>query len=68
MKILKITKYNKKIKVVNKNNDFIITGPLGILNYKVQEATVLSDLFLNKINLYSFLNKIKNLFKSVSTG
>ncbi len=72
MKILEINKYKKKIKVVKNINNLNIIGPLGNLSlnldYFNKSSLVGSTFFINILSLKFFFNKIKSIFKSVTTG
>lgn len=67
MRIVEINKYNKRIKVTKKQSYLEITGPLGTIQYKLGLDSA-TNLFYEEKSVNFLLNKIKKLFKSVSTG
>jgi len=70
MKIVILNKYKKKIKIVKNLKNFKVIGPLGILEYTFINIISYSDnfFFLNNTSKIFFINKLKMLFRSVSTG
>lgn len=69
MKIIEINKYKKKIKLIKHPTNFEIKGPLGTMYFKYSQLGSNSkNIFINKDSLIFFVNKIKKLFRSVSTG
>jgi hypothetical protein len=64
MIIIKIPKYNKKIKLIQKNNVFFIKGPLGILKFELDTRLIH---FYKKNKFFIFTNKLKNLIKQIKT-
>jgi hypothetical protein len=70
MKIISLNKHKKKIKVVKYCKKFQVTGPLGTLSYDFVDLIDYSDdyFFLNNTSKIFFINKLKMLFRSVSTG
>jgi len=70
MKIIVLNKYKKKIKVIKDLKSFKIIGPLGILNYNFVDLISYSNnfFFLNNTSRIFFINKLKMLFRSVTTG
>lgn len=69
MKLIKFNKYQKKIKVIRDGQNLTVSGPLGTLTHKLKMPS-LGDrgFYLEKDHVNYFSNKIKKLFKSVSTG
>lgn len=67
MKMLEITKYNKRIKIVKQQSCLEVTGPLGTIKYQLT-GDISADLFCKNKSINFLFNKIKKLFKSVSSG
>lgn len=70
MKTIILNKHKKKIKIIKDLKNFKITGPLGTLNYTFIDLIDYSNnyFFLNNTSRIFFINKLKMLFRSVSTG
>lgn len=65
-----ILKNSKKIKVIQNKNILIINGPLGSVNFKINSwfNSNTTDLFIPHSQYNFFVEKLKKLFKSVTTG
>jgi hypothetical protein len=70
MKIVEIYKKNKKIKIIQKNKNLIVTGPLGTTTiiFKNTYNSFSYNLFLDYKTFNFFFKKIKEAFVSVSVG
>lgn len=72
MNRLEINKQKKKIKLIKNFNNITIVGPLGSLNinleFPMHSNQDNSTIFIKNESLNFFFNKIKSIFKSVTTG
>lgn len=70
MKYIEINKQKKRIKVIQFTNHIAITGPLGSIQYPFTQfkSKITNSFYLQKNQERFLINKIKTLFKSVSSG
>lgn len=70
MNKLTILKNSKKVKVIQNRDTLIVNGPLGSVDFKINSwfNSNSSDLFIPTHQYNFFIEKLKKLFKSVTTG